>query len=721
MKRLTIHFGLALTLGLGLVAALLWLAKGGEVAAGAASPHSPAAAGNIITVCLDGGCDYTSVQAAVDAANDGDVIKVAEGVYADISARLAPDDYYSPNPNVRPITQVVYISKTITIQGGYTTTNWSIPYPLTQPTTLDAREQGRVLFIVGNISPMIEGLRITGGNADGLGGWWNNSGGGIYVLTATAVISGNEIFSNTADSGGGVFISRSAAVLNHNGIYSNTASRQGGGVAIISKSSPMLSGNLVMHNVAGVNGGGIYVHNMDIEGEKEASLIGNTIANNQSDAGGGVSAEWGKMRFQDNEIINNTASDGAGGVSVHQATGPIVFANDVIAFNVGRGVEASEATCQFVNAIVANNAGGLSVSAVHLHLIHTTIARNVWRDGVGVEVQSSDSGYSIVAVTNTILASHTVGISVTSGNTVTVNGILWDPETPITVSQGVTAVVMIQNQYTGDPAFAVDGYHLTAGSAARDRGVHAGIETDIDGEPRPVGTGYDIGADEFSVAMEVSKQADPNPVRAGARLNYTICITNTGNVDLHAVITDVLPAHVTPAGVLTWVATIPAPKGVWVQMIPVTVEMGYAGSLTNVVQVTTQEGATGIYTVTSIAQVTPSLGVSKSAEPDSVQVGARLTYTIHVTNTGNVDLHAIITDTLPEHVMPGGILTWTPSVTAPGGVWVQTIVITVETGYVGPLTNTVRVSTLEGAAGETIVVVNSVPRRIFLPLVLRNF
>ena len=61
-----------------------------------------------ITVCTEGSCNYTSIQEAVDAANDSDVIKVAAGTYTGVSTREG-------------VTQVVYIDKSVTIRGGYTT------------------------------------------------------------------------------------------------------------------------------------------------------------------------------------------------------------------------------------------------------------------------------------------------------------------------------------------------------------------------------------------------------------------------------------------------------------------------------------------------------------------------------------------------------------------------------------------------------------------------
>lgn len=127
-----------------------------------------------------------------------------------------------------------------------------------------------------------------------------------------------------------------------------------------------------------------------------------------------------------------------------------------------------------------------------------------------------------------------------------------------------------------------------------------------------------------------------------------------------------------------------------------------------------------------------ALEVSKEANADSVQPGAQLTYTIRVTNTGSVTLTAIITDMLPTHVtldetsgvtsaLPRDVvvITWTAVITAPSDVRIETVSVTVEEGYKGPLPNVVEVTTEEGAAGKAYLVVN--PYKIHLPRMLMNY
>jgi parallel beta-helix repeat protein len=391
----------------------------------------------------DGFMIYTSVQTAVGAASTGDTVKVA-GYCSEVSARAG-------------ITQVVYITKTVTIQGGYTITNWTTPDPARNSTTLDAQKLGRVLYITGDISPVIEGLHITGGLASGgAPDYWTHVGGGVYIISATAILRDNQVYGNAgADCGGGVYLMNSDAAIDNNVIASNGAI-QGGGLCLVD-SDATLDGNTITGNHAW-HGGGLYMSNDNVQSEITATL-------------------------SDNRVLSNTASGCGGGFYLRNSANTLVN-------NVFVGNRADEV-----------GGGGLCLLDSSSLLLHTTIARNDGGAGSGVYIAdpSSTPQRSTIWMTNTILVSHTVGIRITSGNTVTVDGILWH-QTPITTSAGTTASVSVKGQRTGDPAFAVDGYHLTIGSAAIDAGVDAGVLIDVDGDRRPVGR-PDLGADEWAVRV----------------------------------------------------------------------------------------------------------------------------------------------------------------------------------------------------------------------------
>jgi pectin methylesterase-like acyl-CoA thioesterase len=79
----------SLALGLGLAAlALLALAWNG-------APPAARAAGPTCTVCLSGGCNYTTIQAAVDDPGCQE-IRVAQGVYSGVQGRPVPAGYLNP-------------------------------------------------------------------------------------------------------------------------------------------------------------------------------------------------------------------------------------------------------------------------------------------------------------------------------------------------------------------------------------------------------------------------------------------------------------------------------------------------------------------------------------------------------------------------------------------------------------------------------------------------
>jgi hypothetical protein len=431
----------------------------------------------------DDPADYASVQAAVDAANEGDIVKVA-GYCTDVHTMPAPPDYVYPSINGL-ITQVVFISKTVTVQGGYTTTNWAVPDPIAYPTTLDAQGQGRVLCMIGNISPTVTGLHITGGRAWGQrGAPWpgKDTGGGVYVLSATATISHNWIYSNSAAHGGGLFLWDSHSMLSNNIVATNTAGGYGeytdGGGLYLANSGATVVSNTFQANMAGHNGGGLLLLN-----SHDATLNRNTLISNAARFGGGAFLWYSDAALAGNTLVANTAYTYGGGL--------FMWYSDPTLTN---------------NIIVHNQAGtsgsGLYINISSPRLLHTTLARNTGGDGAGVNVRSgTPSEHSTAVFINTILVSHTVGITVAAGNTATLEATAWGSGSWANKTDwdGAGVLETGATNVWGSVAF-VDpehgNYHIGPTSAAIDRGIGAGVTLDIDGDPRPLGAGYDIGADE---------------------------------------------------------------------------------------------------------------------------------------------------------------------------------------------------------------------------------
>jgi parallel beta-helix repeat protein len=409
---------------------------------------------------------YATVQAAVDLAATGIEIRVAAGTYTDISTRPRNDITTTGD-----VTQVVYITKTVTIRGGYNT-SFDVWDPAVNVTTLNAQNLGRGIYITGNISPTIEGLSITGGDATGLTGYdyygTHDVGGGVYVMTATATLNNNRIFSNTAPfGGGGVYLGNSTGQLNNNTISSNTVNNGGAGVFLY-QGSATLTGNTIISNTSHNNGGGMYLFSTD------ATLRGNTITGNTTTMyGGGADVASCNPTFSGNIVSGNTAFKG-GGLYLWYSHSNLT--NNVIVDN--------QAT---------NTGSGLWIGGSQPNLLHTTIARNTGGDGSGVVITNDGMGTnSTVIMTNTVLVSQAVGITASAGSAATVDGILWFGNGTNTSGAGT---IPVSNPFTGDPAFAPDGYHLTVGSAAIDQGVNAGVMIDIDSQPR-LGV-PDLGADEY--------------------------------------------------------------------------------------------------------------------------------------------------------------------------------------------------------------------------------
>jgi hypothetical protein len=322
------------------------------------------AAGNVYCVVPPGestgpfaACDqvYTSVQSAVDTAVPHSEIWVANGVYTDIH------EY-----NGRY--QVAYVDKSLTIRGGYTIPFSDPSDPKLHITMLDARDLGRVLFIMGDISVTIEGLHLTGGWSYPAGFSGGELGGGVYVDGATILLQNNVITGNhngpaggidVTGYGAGVYLTDVQATLRHNLIQDNIGYDQsnGGGLAAL-HSIVWLQNNRIVSNTAGLRlsdessfvtaaGGGAYFfesqvilennvisHNVAQQAEENGSQnVYNTYA-----YGGGLALENSSGRLIANEIHDNLALDwgtSLGGGLYIAGSSVLTLTHNLIQANVG--------------------------------------------------------------------------------------------------------------------------------------------------------------------------------------------------------------------------------------------------------------------------------------------------------------------------------------------------------------------------------------------------
>ncbi len=226
--------------------------------------------------------------------------------------------------------------------------------------------------------------------------------------------------------------------------------------------------------------------------------------------------------------------------------------------------------------------------------------------------------------------------------------------------------------------------------------------------------------------IDISKMVDTPIAAPGANIIYTLYATNTGNTPLQVVITDTLPAHLLEqSGVLTWTFSL-APGEVWVQTVPVRLALDYSGKLTNTLAAWTQAGVTDSAVLVSEVRDNPNLAVYKVANVSACYPGDVITYTLYVTNTGNIALEPQVVDILPPGLTPTGAFEWFPTLT-PGQVWQHVLTATVN---LNTSPGIVKNQLLAIAAGLNISTTRSVTilpssqpvsTTIYLPLVLRAY
>ncbi len=603
--------------------ALVMTPSARAVEEGPASQMAPTAERHV----CPSGCAYSSVQAAINAAAPNDVIKVASGVYTDVH-----EFYVWSNPSYSA-RQVAYITKSLTIAGGYTVTDWTTADPVANPTVLDAGGQGRVIHAYDDsnapIAVTLRGLQITGGEATAGGDYNNQQGGGIWARSTHLIVEDCQIEGNAASAtiasagGGGIYAFQATVAMTDTVLTHNQAAIDGGGLYLFD--SPLtLIGSVVISNSAQNHAGGIYAYNgpstvyventrfhdnwakfdgggLSLNGP-DGVLINAEFTANRAGAGAGLASKLGVLEIADSTFSGNEATGEGGALAVIGANALTVtrsLLQDNSAGGKGGAMMVRNSDAFLENVAVVDNAAategsGLWLEAVDATLHHVTLARNTGGDGTGLHITHpwDNSRFSNVDVVNTIIAGHDLGVFLGIGDAASLNTVLWDGNT-INSNRTVAG----SNNRSGNANFGPDGYHIMPGSDAFEQGnpnYTPQATEDIDGDPRPMKSGYDIGADELAFQTEMYRNPWSGDVYLGDEVEFWFKIINWSPSTYTVAYTYTVPACLIPQGAITGTGTVPSGITNWFSPRTVfEIAPGSDGPCTNTATFVTAEGLQG--------------------------------------------------------------------------------------------------------------------------------
>lgn len=286
-----------------------------------------------------------SIQDAINAAADGDVIVLNPGTYAQYISFAGKDivvrstDPYDPAVVAATILNGGGTDSVVTIGPGSTSAAQLKGLTLTN----GAASYGGGISCNG-ASPTITRNIVIGNQATA-------GGGGIFVQAGAPNITQNVVRQNLAASaGGGILFSNASGGLCMNNQILENHGLYGGGI-YLSGAAPELKRNWINDNIATSSGGGLYVIGGNNLGIKQ-----NVFRDNQAPAGGGVLISLSNTRFTNNVLVGNTAGDdgfGPKGGAMYLTGGDNNMVSNTFDAN-SSGIRADNDTSAITNSIITN-------------------------------------------------------------------------------------------------------------------------------------------------------------------------------------------------------------------------------------------------------------------------------------------------------------------------------------------------------------------------------
>jgi hypothetical protein len=275
-----------------------------------------------------------TIQAGINAANNGDTVLVGPGTYVE-----------NINFNGKAITLTSSSGPAVTIiDGNHNGTVVTFNQSETASSVLSGFTIQNGLqnggfgggITITSASPSISNNVITGNHAA--------LGIGIYVNGGSPVIRNNTITGNDqagagdgAVGGGGILVEGSTSTLGAPQIVNNIITNNsvagggvGGGISVFYYSSPLIQGNLIRGNSAYNGGGGISLQSYDSPVVLQNVIVNNTTLSGGSGGGMYVSPINLPVTILNNTIADNNATDGTSGIFTTGFAQYATFTNNIV-------------------------------------------------------------------------------------------------------------------------------------------------------------------------------------------------------------------------------------------------------------------------------------------------------------------------------------------------------------------------------------------------------
>ena len=514
---------------------------------------------------------YPTIQAAIDAASNGNTIIISPGMYKgpgnrDIRFKDKKITVRGTDPNDPNIVSATIIDCNGTElephRGFYFGSIGEAESVLSGLTIKNgyAYSYGGAICCDGLTSPTITNCIITSNFADGFGGGifseggsvtvngctitdntCNWRGGGICALYGYPTMTNCTISDNSVIYGGGGIFSEYACLQISNCTITGNSAEYGGGAGIYSESgSPLLlTGCSITANSAeeGCGGGISWCGN--------AQISNCTVTENSARWGAGIFC-GGEGTISNCSITGNSGSEDGAGIFWF---GDLTVTNSLISGNrlkfagggSGGGIYYQSHVLTIINCTVTENiapsqGGGISVSNADKVLISNSV---FWgnQSPVGQEMYLDLYYPCATSVSYTDVQGGKDGVAITPGRTIN-----WGPGNinadPCFVQLGHWADANDPNipAEPNDPnAVWVDGnYHLLDGSPCINAGnpnyVLLPGETDLDSQPRILLGRIDMGAYEFNY-IPVANAGPDQTVYANSNCTAQVTLDGSASYD----------------------------------------------------------------------------------------------------------------------------------------------------------------------------------------------